>query len=238
MKLRTIAFAALTFTLWLTSISIIGPLLNKAEAQEPPTVSISDVSLHPGETMVLSLMLSSAPAGLSGFDIDVEAEGDAAEIIGADTDFGLQYIKITTSTAVRIFAADINNTVAPGATSIELATVTIRALRTGTSPLTIVVQLLEDEKSFTIDHVVLDSLITVSMPIISGQTKPVADLDGDGLAEDLNGNNRLDFQDIILLFENLETILPSDVALFDFDGNGQLGFNDVLTMFELFWRTD
>ncbi len=237
MKFRTIAFAALAFALWLTSMSIIGPLLHKAVAQEPPIVSISDVSLHPGETRDLQLMLSSAPAGLSGFDIDVEAEGGAAEITGADTDFGLHFIEITTSTAVRIFAVDINDSVAPNATSIELATVTVRALRTGTAPLKIVVRLLEDETAVAIDHVVVDGLITVSMPIISGQTKPVTDLDGDGLAEDLNGNNRFDFHDIILLFGNLESILPNDVAIFDFDGDGQLGFDDVLAMFEKLLRS-
>ena len=41
-------------------------------------------------------------------------------------------------------------------------------------------------------------------PTLPGMTSPVQDLDGDGLAEDINGNGRLDFADLVVLFDNLD----------------------------------
>ena len=54
-----------------------------------------------------------------------------------------------------------------------------------------------------------------------------------GYGEDLNGNGRRDFDDIVLLFENLDTPIIEDVApLFDLNQSGGVDFDDVFLLFE------
>ena len=71
-------------------------------------------------------------------------------------------------------------------------------------------------------------------PTLPGMTSPVQDLDGDQTAEDLNGNGRLDFDDVVTLFEffNSPTVQDNQ-AVFDYNGNGQVDMDDVITLFDM-----
>jgi large repetitive protein len=65
-----------------------------------------------------------------------------------------------------------------------------------------------------------------------GLTNIPRDLAGNGLYTDINGNNRLDYNDLTVFFQNLawaKTAQP--IACFDFNGNGWLDYNDVITLF-------
>ncbi len=58
------------------------------------------------------------------------------------------------------------------------------------------------------------------------------DLAGNGLYTDINGNGRLDYNDLTVFFQHLswaKTAQP--IACFDFNGNGWLDYNDVITLF-------
>jgi parallel beta-helix repeat protein len=58
------------------------------------------------------------------------------------------------------------------------------------------------------------------------------DPDHDGLYEDLNGNGLLDFNDVVLYFNQMDWIAEHEpVAAFDFNKNGQIDFNDVVGLF-------
>lgn len=58
------------------------------------------------------------------------------------------------------------------------------------------------------------------------------DPDQDGLYEDLNGNGRKDFNDVILYFRNIVWIGQNEpLAPFDYNANGRIDFNDLLTLF-------
>jgi PKD repeat protein len=58
------------------------------------------------------------------------------------------------------------------------------------------------------------------------------DPDGDCLYEDLNGNNRLDFADVVLYFNQMEWIAANEpVSAFDFNRNGRIDFNDIVKIF-------
>ena len=71
-------------------------------------------------------------------------------------------------------------------------------------------------------------------PTLPGMSAPAQDLDGDGTAEDMNGNSRLDFGDIVALFDHMDSPeVKSDIAAFDFNGNGLLDMADVQTLFDL-----
>ncbi|WP_159077036.1 sialate O-acetylesterase [Halococcoides cellulosivorans] len=64
----------------------------------------------------------------------------------------------------------------------------------------------------------------------SGATDP----DGDGLYEDLSGNDRVDFPDVNTLFQNTDGQAVQDNANFyDFTGEGTVDMQDVLALFEM-----
>ncbi|AWB27594.1 cellulase family glycosylhydrolase [Halococcoides cellulosivorans] len=56
------------------------------------------------------------------------------------------------------------------------------------------------------------------------------DPDGDGLYEDVNGNEQIDFPDVNALFQNTSN---TDDTRFDFDEDGDVDLDDVLTLFEM-----
>lgn len=68
---------------------------------------------------------------------------------------------------------------------------------------------------------------------LPGYSVPPTDTDGDGLYEDLNGNGKLDFSDVVLFFRQLDWITANEpVSAFDFSGNGRVGFEDIVRLFK------
>ncbi|HIH03287.1 MAG TPA: hypothetical protein HA263_05375 [Methanoregulaceae archaeon] len=68
-------------------------------------------------------------------------------------------------------------------------------------------------------------------PIPGGSGAP-QDLDYDGIYEDVNGNDRLDFADVVLYFNSMTWIAANEpVAAFDINGNGRIDFVDVIWLF-------
>ncbi len=66
-----------------------------------------------------------------------------------------------------------------------------------------------------------------------GTDKTPTDQDDDGKYEDINGNSRTDFNDVVMLFNNLEwTSDNQPVRNFDFNGNERIDFNDIVVLFE------
>lgn len=62
---------------------------------------------------------------------------------------------------------------------------------------------------------------------------PPTDPDDDGVYEDVNGNGRVDFADLVVLFEHLDDpAVREDPGPYDVDGDGRLGFPDVAAMFD------
>ncbi len=58
------------------------------------------------------------------------------------------------------------------------------------------------------------------------------DLDGDGLYEDVNGNGRMDFADVVLYFNQMTWIAANEpLAAFDVNKNGRIDFADVTALF-------
>lgn len=49
--------------------------------------------------------------------------------------------------------------------------------------------------------------------------------------EDVNGNGRIDFDDVVVLFNNTEdTAVTDNVEAFDFNDNGRIDFDDVVDL--------
>jgi len=61
---------------------------------------------------------------------------------------------------------------------------------------------------------------------------PPRDLDGDGLYEDVNGNGRVDFADVTLLYGAMAWCAGNEpLGAFDFNYNGRLDFADVVLLY-------
>jgi len=68
-----------------------------------------------------------------------------------------------------------------------------------------------------------------------GQTNDPTDPDGDFLYEDINGNGRLDYDDIVLYYENMQWIRDqTDVGIepYDYNQNGRIDYDDVVTLYQ------
>jgi DNA-binding beta-propeller fold protein YncE len=73
---------------------------------------------------------------------------------------------------------------------------------------------------------------TVTPTIVPGGAAVPRDLNGDGTYEDVNGNGEVDFNDVVLFFNQMDWIAVSEpVEGFDFNGDGQIDFNDIVTLF-------
>ena len=58
------------------------------------------------------------------------------------------------------------------------------------------------------------------------------DTDADGLCDDVNGNGRPDFADVVLYFNQMTWIAENEpVDAFDYNGNGRIDFADVVWLF-------
>jgi hypothetical protein len=71
--------------------------------------------------------------------------------------------------------------------------------------------------------------IVLAMP---GSSARPTDIDGDGLCEDVNGNGRKDFADVVLYFNQMTWISANEpVSAFDYNGNSRIDFADVVWLF-------
>ncbi|HOV67218.1 MAG TPA: carbohydrate-binding protein [Methanoregulaceae archaeon] len=68
--------------------------------------------------------------------------------------------------------------------------------------------------------------------VLPGASGTPSDPDGDGLYDDLNGNGRRDFVDVILFFNQMAWIEANQpMKPFDYNGNGRIDFADVIWLF-------
>ena len=66
---------------------------------------------------------------------------------------------------------------------------------------------------------------------VAGASLPPTDPDFDGLFEDVNGNRRLDFADVVLYFERMGWIDENEPWWFDYNDNDRIDFADVVWLF-------
>jgi hypothetical protein len=72
--------------------------------------------------------------------------------------------------------------------------------------------------------------ISALAPVPGGNAP--TDTNGDGKYDDVNGNGRKDFADVVLYFNQMSWIAANEpVALFDYNANGRIDFADVVWLF-------
>lgn len=79
----------------------------------------------------------------------------------------------------------------------------------------------------------LDTVSGPKLPVtVPGFSLPPTDPDFDGVFDDVNGNQRRDFADVVALFNQLDWIGANEpAARFDFNRNNRIDFADVVTLF-------
>jgi len=94
----------------------------------------------------------------------------------------------------------------------------------------VTVNISDDNSAFGSDTIQVEVLHVY--PTIPGLSSPSQDMDGDGLAEDVNGNGRLDFDDIVKFFKHIASQAIQDNSPdFDFNGNGFVDMDDIVRLF-------
>ncbi|GEM_PF-1433313 len=88
-------------------------------------------------------------------------------------------------------------------------------------------------KAMNFDYFTLDPPAIPAPPApFPGMDSPPLDLDADGLYDDVNGNGRPDFADVVLYFNQMSWIAANEpVSAFDYNGNGRIDFADVVWLF-------
>ena len=77
-------------------------------------------------------------------------------------------------------------------------------------------------------------MTTIPAPPVTvpGGASTPTDTNGDGKYDDVNGNGRKDFADVVLYFNQMSWISTNEpVAAFDYNGNGRIDFADVVWLF-------
>jgi len=207
-------------------------------------VRASNVRLSVEEDGFSKIILSEAPSGLAGYEIIVRlvpqagVQQDIADIV--DVRFpewaGLTYKSIEDDQA-RLRAVDVRNIVRAGSEEIILAEVVLRGKAEGTMQIEINVIRMDDDEGesifVSIKQGVLEVVPVLGPPPVEENLPPPRDLDGDGLYEDINGNGRLDFDDVVKFFRHFDDPVISQYSrYYDFNRNGRLDYDDIVELFK------
>jgi len=76
------------------------------------------------------------------------------------------------------------------------------------------------------------SVVSPAVRVVPGAMLAPTDTDSDGLYEDVNGNGRPDFGDVVVFFNQMGWIGANEpLEVFDCNGNGRIDFADVVWLF-------
>ncbi|MGM0591916.1 MAG: PKD domain-containing protein [Halobacteriota archaeon] len=190
-------------------------------------------------THTVDVVLSGAPNGLQLYNVTVAApDGSSVNETTPDLLDGIQFEVVeggSDESFVTTRAADITQSVGPFKGDRVLYTVTFDyAGELSESDLELSVNRLVDDSGEPMSpgRVSLDLHgEAVFTEPFSGADGPPADLDGDGLYEDVDGDGQATFSDAIsLAFVDSSDLSPAQVLGLDFDGDGDLDFIDAISL--------
>ena len=198
----------------------------------------SQINIPLNSTNTINITLDSAPNGLSGYNISISlCNGSVAEItsIKFPAWATLHSNSSLPADSLWIKAADLNDKIKSGAKNITLVTITLRGDKQGESDILITVTKMDDDNGNPIDpNTVSGKIEVVGVIPFPGCENLPTDPDRDGLYEDINGNGRKDFNDVVVFFNYLEWVERNQpcIECFDFNKNGRIDFDDVVKLFE------
>jgi uncharacterized repeat protein (TIGR01451 family) len=126
-----------------------------------------------GDSTSVNLVYDSAPAGLSGYSINVNVSDPTVAIISGVSFPGWATIKDNTtlpSSSCNLKASDLNEQVQAGATSIPLANLTIKGLKAGSTTIAATVVRMNDDNDARLTPTVQPGTFTVHVPPVQTWT--------------------------------------------------------------------
>ncbi|RKD88111.1 alkaline phosphatase PhoX [Halopiger aswanensis] len=209
---------------------------------EPPArVQVDSLAVSHDATGEVELTLESIPDGIAGGRVTVTVEhSDVARITEASYHDALELTAEPTvengGSTVEFRFADLENEIESDAVDVTLATLELEAAGTGTTDITVDVHALDDDEGMPVEPQSRPGVVVTGPPSIGGGDSDLGtptDPDGDGKFEDLNGNGRFDYDDIVVLFEHLEDdAVQLNDAAYDFNENGRIDYDDVVELYE------
>lgn len=238
-------------------VSTIDGKVTIKEAPSPSVmVSPASMLLRVGEVKALDIVLSEARNGLAGYEMEVRlvpisvkdlpeelrskippiAPGeDVADIVDVKFPGWAQLNdKAIYDDVAKIKAVDMKDEIRPGSANVSLATITIKAKAQGFLRIDVNITRMDDDEGMEIAPIVKCGFLVVisGPPPIDGIVPK--DLDNDGLFEDVNGNGKLDFDDVVKFFKNFDhPSVAGHFNFYDFNRNGKLDFDDVVKLFKM-----
>jgi len=207
-------------------------------------VRASNVHLLLGATGASKITLSKAPAGLAGYEIEVKLVSPPGTQV---VDRGVADIvevrfpewAVLSDSSIKdglalLKAVDIRDVVRAGDEEIELAEIVLKAKTLGEARIELRMIRMDNDNGMNMSVAIEHGKVVVAMgpPPIVGNRHPT-DLDGDGLFEDVNGNDRIDFDDVVKLFKHFdEPPIKQYFKFYDFNRNGRLDFDDIVKLFK------
>ncbi len=199
-------------------------------------VDVDSIAVAAEATTFADVRMNALPEGMSGATLVLEVtdpEVASLEEVAFSDGLGLTDATISGdgSTATVRFA-DLTNTIESGSLDLTPASIRIRGESMGTTDIEVSVDRLDDDDGSDIEAEARTGVVAVGPPPLRDGQAP-ADLDGDGHYEDANGNGRLDYDDIALLFEHMESdAVQLNEAAYDFNENGEMDYDDVVDLYE------
>jgi len=204
-------------------------------------VRASNVHLLLGATGASKITLSKAPTGLAGYEIEVKlvpppgvVDRGVADIVEVRfPEWAVLKDSSIKDGMALLKAVDIRDMVRAGDEEIELAEIVLKAKNLGEARIELRVIRMDDDNGMSISVSVERGEVVVAMgppPIV--ENRHPTDPDGDDLFEDVNGNGRIDFDDVVKLFKNFDKPQVTQYFKFyDFNRNGRLDFDDIVELF-------
>jgi secreted PhoX family phosphatase len=200
-------------------------------------IDVSSVAVGQGDSVEAQIVARHVPDGLAGGEFSVTvADTSVVEIQGAGYPdaVGLAEDPVVSddaSTATFRFA-DTNAAMQAEGTEFVVGTVTLAGMGAGATDLNTSASL-DDDDGHSIDVESRSGLALTGPSSVGSSASSPTDPDGDGRFEDVNGNGRVDYDDVVLLFNNLESqSVTSNARAFDFNENDRLDYADIVALYE------
>ncbi|MFQ5874597.1 MAG: PKD domain-containing protein, partial [Dehalococcoidia bacterium] len=189
----------------------------------PEVIEMDDDDGNPIGPQVLGgtlAVLNTAPIVEAGADVTVQ-EGDTFSGSVSFTDPGDD---IWTATVDYGDGSEVQSQ------TLTVNTFTLNHIYTDAGVYTATVTITDDDGAAGSDTIGVHVIHTY--PTLPGMSSPAQDLDGDGRAEDINGNGRLDFDDVVEFFKHMDSPAVQDnPGDFDFNGNDVVDMDDIVELF-------
>ena len=199
-------------------------------------LEVSSVALGQGEAVEAEVFARHVPNGIAGGEFSVSvADTEVVEITSASYPDAVGIsaapsVSEDGGTASFRFA-DLNGAMQPEDVDFKLGTVRLTGNGAGVTDLETEASL-DSDVGQPIDVENRSGVAITGPPSIGSAGASPTDPDGDGFYEDVNGNGRVDYEDVQLLFDELDSnTVTSNARAFDFNQNDRLDFDDVVTLF-------